>query len=79
MPEAQYLQCWRAISTCGLPNTREHSANSEVPLWEEMQTALNTLLRTFVIEGRSGRQSFVLDDHKQHIEFDPNKVKKIED
>ena len=53
MPEAQYHQCWRAISACGLPNTREDSANGEVPLWEEMQTALNTLLRTFVVECRS--------------------------
>ena len=77
MPEAQYHQCWRAISACGLPNTREDSANGEVPLWEEMQTALNTLLRTFVVECRTGRFSVVLDDHKQHIEFDPRKVKNL--
>ena len=77
LPKAQYHQSWRAISTCGLPNTRENSTNGEVPLWEEVQTALNTLLHTFVIECREGRFSVVLDDHKQHIEFDPKKVKKL--
>ena len=30
-----------------------------------------------MIEGRAGRQAFVLDDHKQHIEFDPKKVKNL--
>ena len=39
--------------------------------------ALNSLLRTFVIEGREGQQLYIPDDHKQHIEFDPKKVKKL--
>ena len=35
------------------------------------------MLRTFTIEGRSGPQSFVIDDHKAHCETNPAKYKNM--
>ena len=53
--------------------TREESANGEIPLWEEVQTVIARQLRTNTIEGRTGPQSFVIDDHKAHCEVNPAK------
>ena len=70
MAEEEYLECWHEISKCGLPKTREDSANGEVPLWEEVQAKINLQLRSLCIKGRHGHQSYVIDDHKLHIESD---------
>ena len=77
MAEEDYRKCWREISTCGLPKMREESANGEVPLWEEVQAKLNLQLRSLCIKGRSGHQSYVIDDHKCHVEADPAKHKNL--
>ena len=71
MEEVEYCKCWRDISTCGIPTTLEEMANSEVPLWEEVQSVVNSQLRAFTNEGRSGHQSYVIDDHKLHCELNP--------
>ena len=72
LAKEEYLQCWRQISTCGLPVTREESANGEMPFWEDCQAALNKQFREITIEGRTGRQSYVVDDHKAHCETSPS-------
>ena len=65
------------INTCGVPETLEESANSEVPLWEAVQAVVNNQLRAFAIEGRSGQQSVVIDDHKHHCEVNPSKHRNL--
>ena len=42
-------------------------------MWEEVQTVIARQLRTITIEGRTGPQSFVIDDHKAHCEVNPAK------
>ena len=44
MEEEEYLECWRQISVCGLPKTREESANDKVPFWKEVQAAINVVM-----------------------------------
>ena len=77
MEEAEYWKCWEDINTCGVPETLEESANSEVPLWEAVQAVVNNQLRAFAIEGRSGKQSVVIDDHKRHCKVNPSKHRNL--
>ena len=73
MAESEYYRSWKQISKCGLVTTREESANGEIPLWEEVQTVIARQLRTITIKGRTGPQSFVIDDHKAHCKVNPAK------
>jgi hypothetical protein len=73
MAQNEYYNCWNFFSNCSLVTTREESANDEIPLWEEVETVISRQLRTITIEGRTGPQSFVIDDHKAHCEVNPTK------
>lgn len=73
MTESDYLTCWKQISMCGLPTTREQSANSAVPLWEEIQAVVNKEFCAITVVGRNGRQSYTIDDHKLHSETEGRK------
>ena len=56
MEREEFTDVWKRVSTCGLPKTREDSANGEIPLWEEMQNKFNEMSRKITNQGRSGRQ-----------------------
>ena len=60
-----------------MPKTREEPANGKVPLWEEVQAKLKLQLCSLCTEGRSGRQSHAIDDHKAHCRDDPSKRKNM--
>ena len=47
----------------------------ENPLWEEVQGVVSKQLCTFTIEGRTGSQSFVIDDNKAYCEVNPKKYR----
>ena len=48
MDEEDFKQAWSLISTCGLPATREESANGKIPLWEEVQSVVNKMIRKYL-------------------------------
>jgi hypothetical protein len=68
MEEEAFYDSWKAIDNYSKPATLDNSVNSVTPLWEECQTVVNKMFRTLVIQGRSGHQSYTVDDHKLHCE-----------
>ncbi len=71
MNRDEFATCWRQIETCGLPDSRELSANHEAPLWEDCQKSLNSINRNLTVVGHTGTQLFTVDDDKVQVETDP--------
>ena len=65
MAEEEYLKCWHEISQCDLPKTREEPANSEVPLWKEVQVKINLLTVLLPVHRRKKRSSILCDRQSQ--------------
>ena len=77
MVKEEFIGVLHRMKTCGLSATREQMANGELPLWEEVETVMNALLWSIMIIGRSGKQAYVMDDHKAHCMVNPSKHKNM--
>lgn len=77
MVAANCIFCWKQISKCGLPATREDSANSAIPFWEEVQAATTKQQRTYTSEDRTGQQLYVIDNAKLYCKVHPKNHRNI--
>ena len=73
LEEEEFLVCWNQIADFDIEARREGPANREKPFWEKCQVVVKKMFCTLTIEGRTGNQSYVSNDHKAHVEVNPAK------
>lgn len=73
MMEGEFNAIWRAIATKKKERSNEiRTARGQTPLWELLESTVNSLLKSVSITGRKGKISIALDDDK--IWFAMNRI-----
>ena len=68
MAKEEFIACWDEICKVGELSSASMTANAEDLFWEQVEDALNTMLKNIVIIGRNGKQIYLIDDDKVHFE-----------
>lgn len=77
MAQNKYYRSWKQILECSLTAKREATANSEIPVWEQVHGVISKQLCIIATEGHTGPQSFVIDNHKAHYEVNRLKYRNM--